>query len=75
LPENIAQRLSRSEEPVHADGFLLFGDFQALIETCTLRAFLVELDHACIDLLADGETVRRADRFAVTGELGGLMRW
>jgi len=33
----------------------------ALIETCTLR-LLVELDHACIDLLADGETVRRADR-------------
>src|SRR5882762_4879545 len=69
--ENIAQRRSRIGGAVLRDGFLLFGDFQRLDRDLHLAGLLVELDHAGIDLLADGEPLG-ALIVAVTGKLGAL---
>jgi len=57
VPRISAQRRPGIGGAVLRDGFLLLGDFQRLIETCTLRAFLSKLDHPRIDLFADGETL------------------
>src|SRR3954447_23367800 len=69
--ENIAQRRSRIGGAVLRDGFLLFGNFQRLDRDLHLAGLLVELDHAGIDLLADGKPFG-ALIVAVTGELGAL---
>src|SRR5689334_16091117 len=55
--EDVAQRRSRIGGAVLRDGFLLFGDFQRLDRDLHLAGLLVELDHAGIDLFADGETL------------------
>src|SRR5215203_727827 len=69
--ENIAQRRPRIGGAVLRNGFLLFGDFQRLDRDLHLAGLLVELDHAGIDLLADGEPLG-ALIVAVTGEFRTL---
>src|SRR4051794_33044858 len=69
--EDVAERRSRIGGAVLRDGFLLFGDFERLDRHLDLAGLLVELDHAGIDLLADGETFG-ALIVAVTGELRAL---
>src|SRR6185312_8479384 len=55
--ENVAKRRAGIGRAVLRDGFLLFRDFQRLDRDLHLAGLLVELDHAGIDLLADGETL------------------
>src|SRR5882724_9985700 len=55
--EDVAQCCSRIGGAVLRDGFLLFGNFQRLDRDLHLAGLLVELDHAGIDLFADGETL------------------
>src|ERR1700761_4560567 len=69
--ENIAERRSRIGGAVLRDGFLLLGNFERLDRDLHLAGLLVELDHPCIDLLADGEAFG-ALVVAVTGELAPL---
>src|SRR4051812_8992916 len=69
--ENVAQRRSRIGGAVLRDGFLLFGNFQRLDRDLHLAGLLVELDHAGIDLLADGETLG-ALIVAITGQFRPL---
>src|SRR3954454_23414912 len=69
--EDIAKRRSRIGGAVLRDGFLLFGDFERLDRHLDLAGLLVELDHAGIDLLADGKAFG-ALVVAVTGELRAL---
>src|SRR5216684_3851954 len=69
--ENIAQRRPRIGGAILRDGFLLFGDFQRLDRDLHLAGLLVELDHACIDLFADGETLG-ALIVAIAGEFRPL---
>src|SRR5260221_1127870 len=69
--ENIAQRRPRIGGAILRDGFLLFGDFQCLDRDLHLAGLLVELDYACIDLFADGETLG-ALIVAIAGEFRPL---
>src|SRR2546421_5640762 len=69
--ENVTQRRPRIGGAVLRDGFLLFGDFQRLDRDLHLAGLLVELDHAGIDLLADGEPFG-ALIVAIAGEFGPL---
>src|SRR3954447_6939100 len=69
--EDVAERCSRIGRAVLRDGFLLFGDFERLDRHLDLAGLLVELDHAGIDLLADGEAFG-ALIVAVTSELRAL---
>src|SRR5436190_6891380 len=69
--ENVAQRRARIGGAVLRDGFLLFGNFQRLDRNLHLAGLLIELDHAGIDLLADGETFG-ALIVAITGQLRPL---
>src|SRR6266702_3999332 len=69
--EDVAQRRPRIGGAVLRDGCLLFGNFQRLDRDLHLAGLLVELDHAGIDLLTDGEPFG-ALIVAVTGKLGAL---
>src|SRR5207244_9612689 len=69
--EDVAERRTRIGGAVLRDGFLLFGDFERLDRHLDLAGLLVELDHAGIDLLADGEAFG-ALVVAVTRELRAL---
>src|SRR3569623_1915405 len=69
--EDVAERRARIGRAVLRDGFLLFGDFERLDRHLDLAGLLVELDHAGIDLLTDGEAFG-ALVVAVTRELGAL---
>src|SRR3954451_9724415 len=69
--EDVAERRPRIGGAVLRDGFLLFGDFERLDRHLDLAGLLVELDHAGIDLLADGEAFG-ALIVAVTSELRAL---
>src|SRR5690349_7085555 len=71
LAENVAQGRARIGRTVLRDGFLLFGHFERLDRHLDLAGLLVELDHAGIDLLADGEAFG-ALVVAVTRELRAL---
>src|SRR5258707_12669477 len=67
--ENVAQRRARVGRAVLRDGFLLLGDFQRLDRDLHLAGFLVELDHARVDLFADRKTLG-----ALIGTLAGQFR-
>src|SRR3954468_1831013 len=69
--EDVAERRPRIGGAVLRVGFLLFGNFQRLDRHLDLAGLLVELDHAGIDLLADGETLG-ALVVAITGQFGAL---
>src|SRR4051794_33175314 len=69
--EDVAQRCSRIGGAILRNGFLLFGDFQRLDRDLHLAGLLVELDHAGIDLFADGETLS-ALIVAIAGEFRPL---
>src|SRR5205085_6388932 len=55
--EDVAERGAGIRRAVLRDGFLLLGDFQRLDRDLNLARLLVELDHAGINLFADGEAV------------------
>src|SRR6266702_4292323 len=69
--QDVAERRTGIGGAVLRDGFLLFGDFERLDRHLDLAGLLVELDHAGIDLLADGKAFG-ALVVAVTGELRAL---
>src|SRR5580698_11462878 len=69
--EDVAQRRPRIGGAILRDGLLLFGDFQRLDRDLHLAGLLVELDHARVDLFADGETLGALIR-ALTRQFGPL---
>src|SRR5689334_6551705 len=69
--QDVAQRGARIGRAVLRDGFLLFRHFQRLDRDLHLAGLLVELDHAGIDLLTDGEAFGTLI-VAVAGQFGAL---
>src|SRR5690606_41007886 len=53
----ISERCTRIRRSVLRNGFLLFCDLERLDRHGQLARLLVEYDHACIDLLTNGEAL------------------